>query len=189
MKKYLILFLLFSNLGYSLNIVTLEKDNKNNKLQLNLSGFGNITVGYFKENILPKFISNKNPTNFIAMVNGKKVSDYDLLNSSMEVVEQVKVPKIDDYIKLLAELIDDKTTALERKIVEKIYQIKNIKDEKIKLIETIMEQSKDFKNILSDLLGKLIKDPNTISQWSIYKNLSSGVQKDIFEQIIKIVMN
>jgi len=126
--------------------------------------------------------------NLVAFRGNTQLSDNDLARMDVTLVEKVKIPIIDDYIKLLADLLDDNVTILEKKIIEKIHNINNIKDEKIKLIELIMGQPKEFKDLLYKLISKLIKEPNTISEWSIYKELSSGDKKTIFESLINIII-
>jgi len=188
MKNILLISFFCCNFSSAISIITLDKDKRETKLDFNLSGFSTITIGYLKKNILPKFYPNLKTEELVALRNSKELTDDDFATSDIKLIEKVKKPVIDDYINLLANLLDDKVTILERKIIEKIHQIKGIKDEKIKLIELIMEQPKEFRDLLYKLISKLIKDPSTISEWSIYKNLSSGDQKTIFESLINIVM-
>jgi hypothetical protein len=197
MKKILLISLFCCNFSSAISIITLDKDKKEVILELNLSGFSNVRIGYIKTNILPKYIPNINTKNFVALRNSKELSDDDFATSDIKLVEKVKKPvtveKVkkpvtDDYIRLLADLLDDNVTILERKIIEKIHNINGIKNEKIKLIELIMNQPKEFKDLLYKLISKFINDPSTISEWSIYKNFASGDKKTIIEGLINAVM-
>ena len=188
MKKILLISFFCCNFSNAISIITLDKDKKEVILELNLSGFSNVRIGYIKTNILPKYIPNIDTKNFVALRNSKELSDDDFATSDIKLVEKVKKPVTDDYIRLLADLLDDNVTILERKIIEKIHNINGIKNERIKLIELIMNQPKEFKDLLYKLISKFINDPSTISEWSIYKNFASGDKKTIIEGLINAVM-
>ena len=69
-----------------------------------------------------------------------------------------------------------------------IEDLKNIKSEKIALIEAINNQDKDFKEFLGAELQKLIKNKESISEWQNYIKLAKNKEKDILKAIIDHVM-
>ena len=103
MKNTLLISFFCCNFSNAISVITLDKDKKEVTLELNLSGFSNVRIGYIKTNILPKYIANLDTKNFVALRDSKELSDDDFATSDIKLIEKVKKPVTDDYIRLLAD--------------------------------------------------------------------------------------
>ena len=163
-------------------------DAKNQSYNINVTGYNNLTVSQAKDMLISRFYPNINIKNLVAYIGDKKLGNDDHITSNTVFKEVTKKIVIDDYIRILAELLDKDRAVLERVLINKIHNLKNIKSEKIALIEAINNQDKDFKEFLGAELQKLIKNKESISEWQNYIKLAKNKEKDILKAIIDHVM-
>lgn len=184
MKKIFFISVLCDFYLFSFSVI----DAKNQSYNVNVTGYNNLTVSQAKDTLISRFYPNINIKNLVAYIGNKKLGNDDQITSNTVFKEVTKKIVIDDYIKILAELLDKDRAVLERILINKIHNLKNIKDKKISLIDTINNQDKDFKEFLGAELQKLIKNPESISEWQNYIKLAKNKEKDILKAIIDHVM-